>query len=115
MKKLDYDIIPLIISVVLILVSLFVVFTSKYVFDIKHYLGLTSVIISAYFYYKNRMTYYLVFGMSLLVGIFGLVGFYYSTFKVGFGSFGINPIMMGLLVLHISLIFQMVDKLDSNK
>ena len=115
MKKLDFDIIPLVISAILILVSLVVISTSNYALNQKHYIGITCVLISIYLYIKNRMTYYLFFGLSLLVGVFGLLDFYYSTFKVGFGSFGFNPILSGLLVLHIALVFQVVEKLDAGK
>ena len=115
MKKLDFDFIPLGISIILILVSLVVISTSNNALSLKHYIGIGCVIISIHFYFKNRMTYYVVYGITLLVGIFGLLDFYYSTFKVGFGSFGINPISAGLLILHIALVFQIVDKLDSNK
>ena len=115
MKKTDFDIIPLVISIILILISLAVISTSNYALSLKQYIGIGCVIISIYFYFKNRMTYYLVFGLTLLVGVFGLLDFYYSTFKVGFGSFGINPILVGLLILHIALAYQIVEKLDEKK
>ncbi|WP_144800477.1 hypothetical protein [Maribacter sp. MAR_2009_72] len=115
MKKLDFDFIPLGISIILILVSLVVIATSNYALSLKNYIGIGCVVLSIYFYIKNRMTYYVLYGLTLLIGIFGLLDFYYSTFKVGFGSFGINPILAGLLILHIALVYQIVDKFDRDK
>jgi len=115
MKKIDFDIIPLVISVLLVLVSLAVIFTSNYALSLKQYIGIGCVIISIYFYIKNRLAYYIVFGLTLLIGVFGLLDFYYSTIKVGFGSFGINPIMAGILILHIALAYQIAEKLDASK
>ena len=114
MKKIDFDIIPLVIAVVLILVSIVIVSISDYALSLKHYLWMGCVLISLFLYSKKRMLYYLVFGLTLLVGIFGLLDFYYSIFKVGIGNFGINPVMAGLLIAHVALVFQMAEKMDAD-
>lgn len=61
------------------------------------------------------MAYYLIFGLTLLAGIFGLLDFYFRTYEVGFGSFGINPIFVILLILHFAIGFHIAKKMDSNK
>jgi hypothetical protein len=114
MKKLDFDILPLMISAILILVSLSVISTSNYILNLKHYIGFGCFIISIFFYFKNRMVYYLIFGLTLLVGVFGFLDFYFHAYKVGFGSFGVNPIFVILLIIHSTIVFKIAEKLDTN-
>ena len=113
MKKIDFDIIPLALAVLLILFSLIIVTSSDYILSLKNYIGIGCVLVSIYLYFKKRMIYYLFFGLTLLIGVFGIVGFYYSSIQVGFGNFGINPIMTGLLVMHLALVFQIAEKMDT--
>lgn len=113
MKKIDFDIIPLAIALMLIIISIILVFDSNSNPNLKHYLGLTSSLISILLYIRNRMAYYIVFAFSLLLGVFGLLDFYYISYKVGFGSFGVNPIYTILLIVHFAIAFQIAEKTES--
>ena len=115
MKKIDFDVIPLVISTILLLVSLYVFSTSNNVLSLEHYIGYTCFIVSVFLYFKNRLLYYVIFGLSLLAGLFGLIEFYFISYKVGFGSFGISPIFATLLILHLALAFEIAKKMDLNK
>ncbi|WP_396596439.1 hypothetical protein [Dokdonia sp. R86516] len=115
MKKVDFDIIPLSISIILLVISFVVIATTNYTLTLEHYIGLSAVIISTYLYFKKRMMYYVVFGLVLLIGALGFLNFFYTAFKIGIGSFGINPIMIALWILHTAIVYQIFEKLDANK
>lgn len=114
-KKINYDILPLVIAFVLMLISIIVVSTSNYVLSTKHFLGIGCLILSSFFYFKNRVAFYLIFGLVLLLGVFGPIDFYFRTYKIGFGSFGINPIFLGLLILHFALVLELAKKMDEHE
>jgi hypothetical protein len=113
MRKIDVDIIPLLISAILIVVSIVVISTSDYALNVKHYIGFSCFVISTFFYFKNRIVYLVIFGLTNVAGVFGLLDFYYTTYRVGFGSFGINPIFILLLVLLFVFAYHIAKKLDS--
>ena len=114
MRKIETDIIPLVISIILVFTSMVIILSSEYIFNYKQYIGIGGLILSAFLYFKNRVYYYIFFGLVLLVGIFGFLDFYYTTYKVGFGNFGINPIFLGLLILLFVFIYHIADKKESN-
>jgi len=57
----------------------------------------------------KRKTYFLFFAIILILGLLGLLDFYITTYKIGFGKVGVNPIFLGLLIL-----FFMVSKDEMN-
>lgn len=115
MKKLDFDIVPLVIVAILILITLYVISTSNYILSLKHYIGFTCFTISSFFYIKNRLAYYLIFGLTLLAGVFGLLECYFQTYKIGFGGFGISPVYITILIVHFTLAFEITKKNDANR
>jgi hypothetical protein len=115
MKKVELDSIPLFLSALLIIASLIIVSTSDYTFAIKHYLGFIGFLLSVYTYFKSRVLFFIVFSLVLLAGMFGLLDFYYRSFKVGFGNFGINPLFLLLFILLFTFGFFTAKKIDSKK
>lgn len=113
MKKVEADILPLVIAILLNLYSLVITLTFNYVLRIENYVGTLCLLISCVLYFKNRNYYYGFFGLFLLLGVFGLLSFFYKSYKFGFGSFGIDPISFSLLILTIVFIFYVVDKNES--
>ena len=113
MKKIELDIIPLFLSAVLIITSFIIVYSTNYAFTLKHYLGFAGFILSFYSYFRNRVLYFIVFTITLLAGLFGFIDFYYRSFMIGFGNFGVNPIFLILLIFLFVFIFYVAKKIDS--
>ena len=93
------EIIPLLLSILLFLVSLGKVLTSDYVFNQLHFIGLGCLILCFLLFFINKKIYIYVFGLTLICGLFGLLDFYYTTYKLGFAEVGINPIFIVLIIL----------------
>jgi len=73
------------------------------------------LIIATVLYFKNRKIYFLFFAIVLTLGLFGLLDFYYRTYRVGFGEFGINPLYAALLILFFAFSKNQLDKLFPEK
>lgn len=43
--------------------------------------------------------YIYAFGLTLILGLFGLLDFFYTTYKLGFADVGVNPIFLVLILL----------------
>jgi len=99
MIKLNKDIVPLLISILLVLVSFGRVLTSDYVLNQTHYIGIGCLILSTLLYFIKRKIFIYVFGLTLVAGLIGLIDFFYTTYKIGFGEVGVNPIFIILLLL----------------
>lgn len=102
MKSNRKEIVPLLISVLLVLVSIGIVFTTDYVLNKKHYIGFGALILSSFVYFKNKVIYRNVFVFTLVAGLLGLLDFFYTTFKIGFGIIQINPLFLLLLILFFA-------------
>ncbi len=103
MKRIGIDFIPLFISIILVVITVYKVVTSSTIIDYHHYVGISLLAISTilYFYKKEYSIY--IFGLTLLVGIFGLVKFFYTTIEIGVGNIGINVIFLILFVVFLTL------------
>lgn len=115
MKKIETDILPLAISIVLILISLEMTFTSDYIFTSNHYIGIGCLAILTILYFTNKKAYYLFFALTLTVGLIGLLDFYITSYKVGFAGVGVNPIFLGLMILFFAVSKNAMDKLLPEK
>lgn len=115
MKKIEFDIIPIVISTILIIISISVTLFSNYVLELKHFIGIICLSISIYLYFKKRKAYYIFFGFTLIAGLLNFLDFYYVNVKFGFGIFGLNPIFLLLLILLFSFAYYIAEKRDSSK
>lgn len=96
------DIVPLIISIILMLVSFGKVLTSNHILNQSHYIGIGCLIISTLLYFSNKKVYIYFFGLTLIAGLIGLLDFFYATFKIGVGDVGVNPVFIALLILFFA-------------
>ncbi|NKI30532.1 SpoIIIAH-like family protein [Croceivirga thetidis] len=115
MKRTDFTILPLGICVLLVLISFVQVLTGDFDFRVEHFIGFPALLIAIFLYIKQRKYYFLFFALTLTVGLLGFLDFYISTYKVGFGPVGINPIFLGLLILFFVLSREQMDNLNPKK
>lgn len=94
----------------LILISLIKLSTNDFVLNNTHYIGITLISISAILYFKSQRVYKYLFGISLILGFFGLVDIFYFTLKINIPLLSFNPIFLILI-----LIFVLTDKSIINK
>ena len=113
LKKIETDILPLAISILLVLISFGITMTLDYIFTTKHYVGIGSLMASCILYFINRKVYYWFFALTLTIGLLGYLDFYLTSFKVGFAKVGVNPIFLGLMILLFAVSKNKMDKLYS--
>lgn len=110
MKKYTNDIIPLLISMILIVYSIGAsIFTTNQL-SFKHYLGFSLFIISLLFYYKNKKLFIIFFGSTLLLGVLKIIDFYYISIWIKVSIFEFNPIFIILLVLLLFLTRKQIEE-----
>ena len=102
-KTITKDIIPLLISIILLLISVGITLFTEYTLNYKHYVGIVLIGISAILYFKNKKTFIYVFGLTLILGIINLIDIYYSNIIFGIGPIKFNPIFLALLIIFLSL------------
>jgi len=103
MKKIEKDFIPILLSLILVVITIIKVTTSSTIIDYHHYVGISLLTISTVLYFYKKEYFIYIFGLTLLIGVFGLVNFYYATIEIGFGKIGVNIIFLALFVLFLSL------------
>ncbi|MCH3882983.1 hypothetical protein [Tenacibaculum aquimarinum] len=102
-KTITKDIIPLLISIILLLISVGITLFTEYTLNYKHYVGILLIGISTFLYFKNKKVFIYVFGMTLILGTINLIDIYYSNIIFGIGPIKFNPIFLTLLVIFLSL------------
>ena len=116
MKRLiGKDIIPLLISILLILISIGITFFTDYTLNYKHYVGIALIGISTIFYFKIKKLFVYVFGLTLILGIVNLIDIYYSNIIFGIGPIKLNPIFLTLLIIFLVLNKELLNKLFPEK
>lgn len=113
LRKIEINILPLTISILLVLVSIGIIMTSRHIFDTKHYIGITCLGLSTILYFVNKKYYIICFTLTLTMGLFGLLEFYITTYKIGFAGAGINPIFLGLIILLLVVSKEQMGGLNS--
>lgn len=109
------DIVPLLLSIMLFLISFGKVLISNYYFNLSHYIGLASLTLCLLLYFGNKKMYVLVFGLTLILGLFGLLDFFYTTYKIGFAGIGVNPVFIALIILFFVFGKDSMNELFPNK
>ena len=110
-KHIGKDIIPLLIAIILILSSIGIVLFTDYVLNSNHYAGILLILISTILYFKNKKWFVYIFGLTLILGIFNLIGIYYATVSFGIGPIRFNPIFLILFVIFLALNRQLLDQM----
>ena len=112
MNKLQTkEFIPIGVSIVLVFISIGNVLATNTVFNKAHYFGFILLIISSILFFRNKYLYRYFFGSTILLGLIGLINFFYLTITVGFGVFQVNLLYLILLLLFIATDELILEKL----
>ena len=98
-KALGKDIIPLLISTILLIISGGITLFTDYILNYKHYIGIGLIAVSLFLYFKNKKLYVYVFTLTLILGILNLIDVYYSNIIFGIGPIKFNPIFLILMIV----------------
>ncbi|WP_394747938.1 hypothetical protein [Spongiimicrobium salis] len=113
MKKTDKDILPLAISAVLVLISLWMWLIHSYVLEKEFYLGMLVLMTAVILYFMARKVYLYFFAIALLAGLLGFIDFYYITLKIELGMVNLNPIFIAIFILYFVFSKDNVNKPSS--
>ena len=100
MKK---DFVPILLSLALVISSIFVIIVTDNLLSVKHYIGMSLLLISIISYYAKPGWYVYIFGLTLLLGLVGLIDFFYISFSIGISGVGVNPIFIVLLIIFVAV------------
>jgi len=114
-KTIGKDILPLLISIILLIISIGITLFTDYVLNYKHYLGIALVGISSVLLFKNKKMYVYVFGLTLILGVINLIDIYYSNIIFGIGPIKFNPIFLTLLIIFLILNKELLNKILPEK
>lgn len=89
--------------------------TSDYILNTKHYIGIGFLALSILLYFVNRKIYFLVFALTLTMGLIGFLDFFITNFEVGIAGVGINPLFLGLMVLFFAVSREQLNKIAPEK
>lgn len=107
MKK---ELIPLLLSTILVITTFLIVLSTHYIVDYKFYIGVLLLLNSIIFYFSNKRIYRYSFGATLILGVFGIINFFYLDLNIGFAGFGFN-----LIFIILTILFLFLDKNIMNK
>ena len=114
-KTIGKDIIPLLISIILLIISIGITFFTDYILNYKHYVGIGLIGISTLFYFKQKKLFVYIFGLTLILGILNLIDIYYSNIIFGIGPIKFNPIFLTLLIIFLALNKELLNKMFPEK
>ncbi len=112
---MNKEIIPLSIAILLILISLIIVKSTDYSLGQTHYIGIAAIFVSLLLYFTRKDIYVIVFGLTLIAGIIGLLDIFYINTSIGIGSLKINPIFLIILTLYLLFNRDIMDKMLPEK
>ena len=114
-KTIGKDIIPLLISAILVIISIGITLFTDYTLNYKHYIGIGLIGISSLLYFKNKKLFVYFFGLTLILGIVNLIDIYYSNIIFGIGPIKFNPIFLTLIIIFLVLNKELLNKLFPEK
>lgn len=114
-NTISKEIIPLLISIILLVISIGITLFTDCVLNYKHYMGIGLIGISSLLYFKNKKLYVYVFSLTLIVGIVNLIDIFYSSITIGIGSIKLNPIFLALLIIFLVLNKELLNKIFPEK
>lgn len=114
-KTVNKDIVPLLISIILLIISNVMTFFTDYVLSYKHYIGIGLVGISTILYFKNKKIYVYLFGLTLIIGTVNLIDIYYFKIIFGIGPIKFNPTFLILLIIFLTLNKQLLNQMFPEK
>jgi len=114
-KTIVKDIIPLLISVILVIVSIGIALLTDVSLNYEHYAGIGLIGISFLLYFKNKKLYVYFFVLTLLLGIVNLINLYYWNITISIGPIEFNPIFLTLLIMFLALNKKLLKQLFLEK
>jgi len=114
-KIISKDVIPLLFSVVLLIISIVISLFTDYVLNYKHYVAIGLVGISTVLYFKNIKIYVYTFGLTLILGFVGLINIFYLNITFGIGLIKFNPIFLTLLIIFLVLNKKILNQIFTEK
>jgi hypothetical protein len=114
-KTIGKDIIPLLISIILLIISIGITFFTDYTLNYMHYLGIVLIGISTLLYFKNKKLFFYIFGLTLILGILNIIDIYYSNIIFGIGPIKLNPIFLSLMIIFLALNKELLNKMFPEK
>ena len=114
-KNIGKDIIPLLISVIITIISIGITMFTDYTLNYKHYVGIGLIGISSLLFFKNKKLFVYFFGLTLILGILNIIDIYYSNMIFGIGSIKLNPIFLTLFIIFLVLNKELLNKLFPEK
>lgn len=112
---MNKEIIPLIIAILLILISFGMVISMDYSLDQSHYLGIAGILVSFLLYFIRKSIYVVVFGLTLIAGLVGLLDIFYVNVNIGLGILKFDPVFLTLLILFFLFSRDIMDKMFPEK
>ncbi|WP_430412612.1 hypothetical protein [Kordia sp.] len=116
---INWKIIPLVISIILVVSSTVITFFTNYILSTKLYLGFALVLLATILYATNQKWFAFFFFLVLLIGTVGLIDIFYIEFSFKRIFIKINPLCFSLLFMHVLLnktsFNDILSKKDVNK
>ncbi len=114
-KTIGKDIIPLLISIILLTISIGITSFTDYTLNYQHYAGVLLIGISTLLYFKNKKLFVYFFGLTLILGILNLIDIYYKNIIFGIGPIKFNPVFLTLLIIFLTSNKKLMDKMFPEK
>ncbi len=114
-KHFSKENIPLILSIILVIISLFYSIFGNYALNAKHYVGFSLILMSFLTYFYNKKVYSIVFTISLTLGLIGLIDILFIEFAITIIFIKINLVFLILLILFLVTNKEKLNKLFPEK
>ena len=115
MNLYNKNIIPLYISLALIFYSMLMFFLKDYILSVKHYIGFALCVFSFILYFKKQEYYFYFFAITLVLGIVGIIDFFYISLSISISLLKFNPVFVILLILFFVFNKDEIEKNLPNK
>ena len=114
-KILNKNFIPILISILLIVVSIFLVLFNDYSINYIHYLGIVLVAVSGFLFFKSKMAYAIVFMITLFLGLLNVLDILVIGFTMTIGPVQFNPIFLAIFILFFVMSKEELNRLFPEK
>ncbi|WP_139959592.1 hypothetical protein [Flavicella sediminum] len=114
-KLLEKDIIPLLISIIILLTSIGISLSTNYNLNYKHYAGIALIGISTILYFTSKKTFPYLFGLIMFLGTINLIDIFIMNITFGNGLIKLNPIFLILLIVFMILDKELWNKIFPKK
>lgn len=114
--KINYkEFLPILILNLIVFFSIVKVLISEYIFGIKHFIGLGLLVISTVLFFINKKGHICFFGVALILGILGFVGFSVIEVEFKISTIKINLVPFVIFLLYIYVFSDDFKKMKTNR